>query len=173
MTNKRYIDSNKELKTRFVLEGSMDKEHWFMIHDASERDDDRSHPYLILNEEYEVRYLRVSVIELPYHEVFALSGFRVFGVGKGEKPEKVRNILVAREGNGMDCHIRFSKAKGAIGYNIRFGIAKDKLYSSFMVYEETEILLTTLNAYQPYYIAIDSFNENGVTEAEEVYYITK
>ena len=173
MTNKRYIDSNKELKTRFVLEGSVDKEHWFMIHDASARDDDRSHPYLILNEEYEVRYLRVSVIELPYHEVFALSGFRVFGVGKGEKPEKVRNILVAREGNGMDCHIRFSKAKGAIGYNIRFGIAKDKLYSSFMVYEETEILLTTLNAYQPYYIAIDSFNENGVTEAEEVYYITK
>ncbi|MBR2685786.1 MAG: family 43 glycosylhydrolase [Erysipelotrichaceae bacterium] len=173
MTNMRYIDSSRELRTRYILEGSTDKEHWFMIHDASQNTDDRSHPYLILDEKYEVRYLRVTALELPYGEVFALSGLRVFGKGNGALPEKVKDLLVARESNGMDCHIRFSPAKGAFGYNIRFGLSKDKLYNSMMVYDTTGVLLTTLNATETYYVTVDSFNENGVTESGEVFCIHK
>ena len=56
------------------------------------------------------------------------------------------------------------KADGAIGYNVRFGIAPDKLYSSYQVYGSEEALITTLNAGETYYYAIDAYNENGVTE---------
>ena len=56
------------------------------------------------------------------------------------------------------------KADGAIGYNVSFGIAPDKLYSSYQVYGSEEALITTLNAGETYYYAIDAYNEIGVTE---------
>ena len=168
-TSSRYIDSSPSLKTRFTLEGSLDGENWFMIADRSECDDDRSHPYIILNEEYEVRYFRITSIELPYHEVLALSGIRVFGKGHGECPETVKNVSAKRHENGLDATVTFDKAEGAFGYNIRFGIAPDKLYTSYQVYEKTEVLLTTLNKGQKYYFTVDSYNENGVTEGTEVF----
>lgn len=171
MSNMRYIDSSSNLKTRFIVEGSLDEKEWFMLYDASQRDDDRSHPYIILNEEYSVRYIRVTSIELPYNKVFALSGLRVFGVGNGNKPEEVKNVRTSRDANGLDCLVRFDKCENAQGYNIRYGISEDKLYSSYMVYESNEVLLTTLNKDQDYYIVIDSFNENGITKGNEVYKI--
>ena len=167
-TNSRYIDSSKDLKTRYVLEGSLDKENWFMIEDASKAESLRCHPYILLNEEFEVRYLRVTSVELPYGEVFALSGLRVFGKGHGDLPESVRNIRAERTADGMGCIIRFDEAKDARGYNIRFGVAENKLYSSYQVYEKNEVLLTTLNADQEYYLAVDSFNENGIRKGDTV-----
>ena len=168
MTNNRYIDSSNLLRTRYLLEGSLDKENWFTIYDGSGRKDDRSHPYHILDGKYEIRYLKVTSLELPYGEVFALSGLRIFGKGHGEVPEAVKNVKAERDPNGMDCRVSFERSEGAIGYNIRFGIAEDKLYSSYLVYDKNEVLLTTLNAGQDYYIAVDSFNENGICEADTV-----
>ncbi|MBR4470548.1 MAG: family 43 glycosylhydrolase [Erysipelotrichaceae bacterium] len=168
MTSMRYIDSSAKLKTRFTLEGSVDGKEWFMIEDRSKSDDDRSHPYIILNEKYELRYLKVSALELPYNEVFALSGLRVFGKGKGEVPAEVKNIRVSRQESGMDALISFDKAEGAFGYNIRFGIAPDKLYTSYQAYEKNEVLLTTLNKGQRYYFVVDSFNENGICEGNQI-----
>ena len=168
MTNSRYIDTSKRLRTRYILEGSVDKENWFMLYDASQREDDRSHPYIILNEKYEVRYMRVNALSLPYNEVFALSGLRVFGKGNGAAPDKVENMKAERYENGLDCKITFDPAKGAQGYNIRFGIAKDKLYSSYLIYEKNEVLITSLNKGQTYYYTVDSFNENGITEGDKI-----
>ena len=170
-TNNRYIDSSSSLRTRFTLEGSIDGNSWFMLYDASMSEEDRSHPYIVLNEKYEVRYLRVTAIELPYNEVFALSGLRVFGKGNGTIPQEVAGVKAERDSNGMDCRIQFDKADGAFGYNIRFGIAENKLYSSYLVYDRSDVLLTTLNADQGYYFTIDSFNENGVSEGKTVYHI--
>ena len=169
MTNMRYIDSSAKLKTRFTLEGSLDGTEWFMIEDRSKAEDDRSHPYIILNEKYELRYLRITTLELPYDEVFALSGFRVFGKGHGTAPEEVKNMRANRLENGLDAILSYDKADGAFGYNIRFGIAPDKLYHSCQVYEKTEVMLTTLNKGQKYYYTVDSFNENGITEGKEIY----
>ena len=168
MTNSRYIDSDKELRTRFTLEGSLDGENWFMIEDRSRSDEDRSHPYILLNERFEVRYLRVTALELPYGEVFALSGLRVFGKGNSDLPEEVKDIRGERDLNGLDAVIRFSPSKGAFGYNIRYGIAPNKMYSSWQIYDQTELKLTTLNKGQHYYLSVDSFNENGICEGSSI-----
>lgn len=58
-----------------------------------------------------------------------------------------------------------------MGYNIRFGIAEDKLYSSYLVCEKNEVLLTTFNAGQDNFFKVDAFNENGITEGDTVYRI--
>jgi hypothetical protein len=169
MTNTRYIDSSADLKTRFIVEGSVDKENWFVIEDRSQAEDNRCHPYIILDEKYEVRYIRIRSVKLPYDEVFALSGVRVFGKGKGSVPAPVENCRAERTEDRLSCTISFDEAEGAFGYNVRFGIAPDKLYTSYQVYEKSEVMLTTLNADQDYYYAVDSFNENGICEATEVY----
>ena len=171
MTNMRYIDSDASIKTRFILEGSLDKKQWFTIEDRSEAKDNHCHPYIILDEKYELRYLRVTSIELPYDEVFALSGLRVFGKGHGEVPEEVKNVRSQRTADLMGAKIRFDEAKGAFGYNIRYGIAKDKLYNSYQLYDKTEALLISLNAEEEYYFAVDAFNENGIRYADTVYKI--
>ena len=54
-------------------------------------------------------------------------------------------------------------SKGAIGYNVRFGVAPEKLYSSYQVYGADKVKILTLNAGQKDYFAVDAFNENGVT----------
>ena len=167
-TNKRYIDSSKDLKTRFILEGSLDEKEWFVLYDASKSEEDRSHPYIVLNEKYEVRYLKVTAVELPYDEVFALSGLRVFGKGKGEKPARVRNINVLRLENGLDAKVSFEKAEDAYAYNIRYGIAADKLYSSYLVYDKNEVLITSLNKGQSYSLCVEAVNENGISEGSEI-----
>ena len=64
----------------------------------------------------------------------------------------------------MTCRLTWDKAEGAFGYNVRFGVAPDKLYSSYQVYDREEAYLTTLNDGTSFWYAIDAFNENGVTE---------
>ena len=49
------------------------------------------------------------------------------------------------------------------GCNVRYGVAPDKLYLSWLVYDTDEVTLSTLTAGQEYYVCVDSFNENGIT----------
>ena len=46
---------------------------------------------------------------------------------------------------------------------MRYGIAPDKLYQSWLVYNADEVTLSTLIAEQDYYVCVDSFNESGIT----------
>lgn len=57
----------------------------------------------------------------------------------------------------------------AQGCNIRYGIAPDKLYQSWLVYGVQELDLSTLMAGQDCYLRVDSFNENGITEGSLLY----
>ena len=52
----------------------------------------------------------------------------------------------------------------ATGYNIRYGISKDKLYHTYQVLGGNSVTINSLNAMQPYYFTIDAFNENGLTK---------
>ena len=158
----RYVDSGKELRTRYLLEGSIDGESWSVLVDERRADTNRCHPYHVLRKAMPLRYIRVTGEEAPYGGHMCLSGLRVFGVGSGDKPEQVAVGSCVME-DSMSCRMTWKKAEGAIGYNVRFGIAPDKLYSSYQVYAQEEAFIITLNAGQEYYYAIDAYNENGVT----------
>lgn len=163
-TGNRYIDLNPALRTCYLLEGSIDGKEWFLIEDKRNADSDLSHDYLRLNGQ-EIRYLRVTAGELPYGAKFALSGLRVFGVGKGAAPETVKTCRAFYQ-DEMTLKLVWQDADGAFGYDVKYGIAPDKLYASHMVYERTEVVLTTLNKGQKYFVRIDSFNENGVAQGK-------
>ena len=64
--------------------------------------------------------------------------------------------------------MKWREVEGATGYGIRFGIHPEKLYNSYMVYNDTEIELRCLQVGQTYYFAVDSFNEGGITRGDVI-----
>ena len=72
-------------------------------------------------------------------------------------------VKIMRKDRGRTAVLRWAESPGAIGYNVRFGVAPDKLYSSYQVYGANHVKILTLNAGQQYCFAVDAFNENGVT----------
>ena len=115
-----------------------------------------------------VRYIKLTIYEVPYQQKPCISGLRVFGTGDGEKPQNAE-FTVARSENGLDMTVS-AKAEQATGYNILWGHKKDKLYHSYLVYGEElkEKRIGALIKDKNYYVRVDTFNENGITEGNTV-----
>jgi len=64
--------------------------------------------------------------------------------------------------------LNWTKTQGAIGYNIRYGTSKDKLYQNYQVLGTESLTIRSLNALQKYYFTIDAFNENGITKGKNI-----
>jgi len=99
--------------------------------------------------------------ELPYGQALRISGLRVFGNGEGAKPAQAEAAGIRVD--ALDAKISWQHIENAQGCNVRYGVAPDKLYLSWLVYDADEVTLSTLTAGQEYYICVDSFNENGIT----------
>jgi hypothetical protein len=64
--------------------------------------------------------------------------------------------------------IAWDKQSNTQGYNVLWGIAPDKLYNSWMVYDGNFLDLKSLATDQTYYFSIEAFNENGVSSRTKV-----
>ena len=157
----RYIEET-DLLTQWKLEGSVDGERWFVIEDKSEVQTDLSHDLVIREDGFVARYIRLSSMAVPYGQNFAVSGLRVFGLGKGESPEVPR--FNAKRNNDLDMLVQIEQQESTLGYNILFGSSPEKLYHSDMVFASGEYRIGALIRGREYYVRVDAFNENGITE---------
>lgn len=158
-TQARYIDE-ADYVTRWKLEGSVDGENYFVIEDKSEANTDLPHDLVVREEGIRARFLKLTVYEIPYAQQPCISGLRVFGMGDGEKPE-VPEFKAVRIGD-LDMKVEI-QGQNAVGYHILWGSRPEKLYHSFMVFG-TEQVVGALVAGRTYYVRVDAFNENGITE---------
>jgi hypothetical protein len=73
--------------------------------------------------------------------------------------------MAKRQKDERNVDISWEKVPNAVGYNIRWGIEKDKLYQTYQVYADqpTSLQIRALNLGQKYFYAIEAFNENGVS----------
>jgi xylan 1,4-beta-xylosidase len=57
-----------------------------------------------------------------------------------------------------------------VGYNIRWGIAPQKLYSTYQVFadQRTQLEIRALTVGQSYFAAVEAFDENGVSPLSKV-----
>lgn len=155
---------------RYIIEGSIDGKNWFNVVDKSTSYLDVPNDYIELNSPVQARFLRYNHIHVPTPHL-AISGWRVFGKGSGKVPEKVPQLSAQRSSDGRDVLLKWPIVKGAQGYQIRWGIAPDKLYSSWLLYEQNEHLLKSLTKGQSYYFAIEAFNENGVSSLSPLVFL--
>lgn len=157
----------EDLKHRYTVEGSLDGNKWFTIIDKSKSLKDTPNDYVELESPVLTRYVRYNNIEVPTTNL-AMSEIRIFGTGLGKIPAEVKNFKLNRHSDRRDISISWNKVPEAQGYNILWGIASDKLYSSWMVYGNNQLLLKALNTDQVYYFTIESFNENGISKRSPV-----
>ncbi len=164
----RYIEE-EDLYTRWKLEGSEDGENFFVIEDKSDAVTDLSHDLIIREDGIKVRFLRLSNIEVPYKQIPAVSGIRVFGLGRGSRPGK-SSYTVVRE-NDLDMSVQIKK-DNALGHMILWGSCPEKLYHSCMVYGNEGVdkpkRIGALVSGREYVVRVDSFNENGITIGETI-----
>ena len=159
----RYIEEADHV-TQWKLEGSLDGETWFVIADKSAAQTDLSHDLIVREEGFSARCLRLCDMALPYGQAPCVSGLRVFGLGSGEKPAAPR--FSARRDGDLDMLVNIAAQTDALGYNILFGSSPEKLYHSAMVFAAGEHRVGALIRGRDYFVRVDAFNENGITEGE-------
>ena len=155
------------LRHRYIIEGSMNGQDWTPLIDKKNNFRDVPNDYVELATPVTTRYVRYKNIHVPT-PFLSISGLRVFGIGSGKAPGVVKNFTVARKTDRRDAMIAWAKQANCQGYNVLWGIAPDKLYSSWMVYDTNSLELKSLSVDQAYYFSIEAFNENGISERTKV-----
>jgi hypothetical protein len=155
------------LRHRFTIEASEDGAKWQTVVDRSNSYKDSPNAYIVLRQPVAARFVRYKNVEVPGLNL-ALSEIRVFGNGLGKKPDAVKGFSVKRETDRRDVSLSWIPVKGAQGYNIRWGIAPDKLYQSWMIYDANEHFMRCLDRDTSYHFTIEAFNENGISERVKI-----
>ena len=159
----RWVDT-KTYYTRWKLEGSVDGADWFVIADKSNANSDLSHDFVVDEKGFTARYIRLTVYECGYKQPVKVSGLRIFGSAPVAAPAKA--AVSAERIGPFDLNVSWT-APGALGANVLWGIAPDKLYHSALVSGKNAYTIGALQSAQDtVYLRVDTFNEGGITEGD-------
>ncbi|WP_412463890.1 family 43 glycosylhydrolase [Flavobacterium mekongense] len=175
-----YADQDAELMGKpnattghqYILYTSNDGKNWKVLVDKSKSIKDVPHEYIELATPVKARFLKLENVAMPTGK-FAVSGFRVFGTGSGEKPGDVKNFVPLRsgpkvKGERRNVWFKWQQEPNADGYVIYFGKSPDKLYGSIMVYGKTEYYFNGLDRSDVYFFQIEAFNNNGIGPKSDI-----
>ncbi|MDO4299169.1 MAG: family 43 glycosylhydrolase [Lachnospiraceae bacterium] len=161
----RIIDGNSKHRTRWILEGSLDGDHLFILKDCSRAETNLPHDFWVIEEGRPIRYLKLTILEVPYGQPPCIAGLRVFGKGSGDKP--AAPVFDVERSGDLDMDVTIREQENTVGYNILWGFAPNKLYHSYIVFD-THQTVGALVKGQSVYVRVDAFNENGITEGDIV-----
>ncbi len=174
------FDSDSTVYTQFKILTSTDGKQFTVAADLTrEPKRDRACAYVELDRRGDGKPIRARYVRYEHVYVagptLAINAFRVFGNGFGKVPATPATLTVKRQKDQRNADLSWSKVPTrdggpAVGYNIRWGIAPDKLYQTYQFWndEPNTFELRALNVGVPYYFAIEAFNENGVSALSEV-----
>ena len=74
-------------------------------------------------------------------------------------------LTARRDSDERNAIITWQAVPGIVGYNVRWGISPTKLYETYQRFADrgTPLELRALTVGQAYWVAIESFDENGVS----------
>jgi hypothetical protein len=95
----------------------------------------------------------------------AISELRVFGNAGGSAPKTPRDVKAVRAGDPRAMAVTWQRVPGVVGYNVRWGVKPDRLNLCYQVFADrgTRLELRALNAGVGYFVAVEAFDENGVS----------
>ena len=160
---------DNEYRYRYLLEFSLDGEHWFAAMDRSNAQGERfaavdlSHEYMELEQPVVARYVRLTNKgEVPAGGRFAVSGIRLFGYGFGKAPQQAPQFSVERHADDRRAvTVSWEPVEGAEGYVVRFGNHADSMCLHTQVIGGTSATIRILNRDVAYYFTVDAYNRNG------------
>lgn len=153
---------------QYLLEYSTDHKTWKTLVDKTTNTPDVPHDYVECAKPVKARYLKLTHHHVP-DGTFALSGLRVFGKSGENAPSAAKDLIIKRqEDDRCIARLNWTKAQDAVGYNIRYGIQKDKLYQNYQVMGSDSLTIRNLDSHRKYFFTIDSFNEGGITKGKNI-----
>ncbi len=163
-----------EVYTEFRLESSRDGQAWTPL--AATQDNprrDRPNAYFELPRPVEARYVRYVHGHVGAANL-AISDLRVFGSAHGADPATPGRVSAARDSDARNARVSWKPVKGAIGYNVRWGVRPDRLTLTYQVWADDPargqggLDLRALNIGVGYYVAVEAFNESGVSKLSRI-----
>lgn len=168
-----YDNDTTRVYTQFKIYHSRDGKQWEKIVDlTNEKKRDRPNAYIELQRPVKTRYIKYEHVHVGSPNL-AISDIRIFGRGDGNPPKTPDKFEVRRDHDPRNAFVTWKKVPGAVGYNILWGIKKDKLYQTYQVFNDQAATLEVraLSKGVGYYFAIEAFNENGVSKVSEVVFV--
>lgn len=169
----RFADA-PDIYTEFELDGSVDGTTWFPLAHAEPPRRDRPNAYFELPQPVRTRFIRYVHGHVGGANL-AISDIRVFGSAGGGAPVRPHGVAGLRHADQRDATVSWARVPGAIGYNIRFGIRPDRLTLTHQLWADElgskPVLkkeLRSLNTGVRYWVAIEAFNETGVSKLSRV-----
>ena len=163
-----------DIYTEFQLQHSTDGKSWRPLAKPEGPRRDRPNAYLPLGSPVRTRFIRYVHGHIGAAHL-AISDLRVFGYADGRAPARPARMEGRRHADQRDATVRWARVPEAIGYNIRFGIRPDRLTQTYQLWADElgseatlEKQLRSLNAGVPYWVAVEAFNETGVSRLSPV-----
>jgi len=168
----RYADA-PDIYTEFELQHSLDGRTWSHLARTEAPRRDRPNAYVELAAPVRTRFVRYVHGHVGAANL-AINDLRVFGNAGGAAPVIPQNVAATRHKDQRNATIRWTKVPGATGYNIRWGIRPDRLTLNYQLWADElgaaaslSKDLRALNVGVPYYVAVEAFNESGVSALSE------
>lgn len=160
----RFADA-PDIYTEFELQSSLDGRSWAPMARTEAPRRDRPNAYFELRAPVQARYVRYVHGHVGAKHL-AISDIRVFGSAGGKAPAMPRSLTAVRDGDACNARIGWGAVKGAVGYNILWGIRPDRLTLTYQRWADqgTVLDLRALNVGQDYWVAVEAFDENGVSK---------
>jgi hypothetical protein len=159
-----------DIYTEFELQHSLDGTNWLPLAKPDGPRRDRPNAYVELPQPVRTRFIRWVNGHVGAKNL-AVSDIRVFGNADGRAPAIPGRVLGQRHKDKRDATIRWARVPGAVGYNIRFGIRRDRLTHTYQLWADElgggatlQKELRSLNVGVPYWAAVEAFNETGVSK---------
>ena len=169
----RFADA-PDIYTEFSLQASADGLQWSEIARTEPPRRDRANAYFELASPVRAQFIRYVHGHVGAANL-AISDLRVFGNANGRMPTTPRVSWPAVILDERDATIRWHRVAGATGYNIRFGIRPDRLTLTHQLWADElgngatlTKELRSLNKGVPYWVAVEAFNESGVSKLSPV-----
>ncbi len=161
-----------KIYTQFRIFISKDGNSWETVADLSKEKRDRPNAYIELPRPVEGRYVKYEHIYVAAKNL-AISDIRVFGKSKDPVPATPGGVKATRDADPRNATVTWQKVPGATGYNILWGIDRNKLYQTYQIWGDAPSSkeIRALSKGVSYYFAVEAFNESGVSKASEAVFI--
>ncbi len=157
--------SGSTVYTQFRVRHSRDGKRWDLIADLTREKRDRPNAYIELPRPVRTRFIRYEHVYVGAANL-AIGDIRVFGKGGGPPPATPAGLAARRDTDPRNALITWGAVPGAVGYNVLWGTEPGKLYQTYQIFADrgAELELRALTVGQDYYVAVEAFDENGVSK---------
>lgn len=168
----KIFESDSSVYTQFRMLYSQDGKRWEVMADLTGERRDRPTAYVELPRPVRARYVRYEHGHVASANL-AIGDIRIFGNDDGRSPATPAGFTVRRDADSRNAFVSWKSVRGAVGYNILWGIGPKKLYQTYQVFADRPrpLEIRALTVGQEYWFSIEAFDESGVSKLSQPVYV--